>query len=82
MVSILAAQVPAQPEPPVTTFDSDNMIISWVAPDDGGSIITSYTIFVRTSDDSVFLTELVNCDGTNQAIIDNTQCTIPAMTLN
>lgn len=56
IVSILAAQIPAQPQAPVTTFDSDNLIVSWVAPDDGGSIITSYTIYVRTSDESVFLT--------------------------
>ena len=46
IVTILAAQIPAQSDAPVTTFVAaeDNLVITWVAPDNGGSPITSYTI--------------------------------------
>lgn len=30
----------------------------------------------------MFFTELTYCDGTNQAIVDNTECTIPAADLH
>lgn len=48
-VSILAAQEPFTPDAPVTTFDTanDNVIVTWVAPDDGGFEISSYTIYIR-----------------------------------
>lgn len=48
----MAAQVPAQPTAPTTTFNSidNSIVIDWVAPDDGGSPITSYVIVIRQSD--------------------------------
>lgn len=52
VVNILAAQVPAQPTAPTTTFNGidNSIVIDWVAPDDGGSPITSYVIVIRQSD--------------------------------
>ena len=43
-VTILAAQVPATPDSPVTTWAPDDVVVSWVAPDAGGSPITGYII--------------------------------------
>jgi len=43
-VTILAAQVPAQPSAPTTAWSPDNVIVTWSAPDNGGSAITGYTV--------------------------------------
>lgn len=46
-VSILAAQIPDIPLAPVTSFiaNTDTVRVTWVAPDNGGSPITSYTVY-------------------------------------
>jgi hypothetical protein len=46
-VTILAAQVPAQPTPPVTTWNPDDVIITWTSPDNGGSSIIGYIVTMR-----------------------------------
>lgn len=48
-VAILAAQVPDVPEAPVTSFDAnaDTVIVDWIAPNNRGSPITSYSIYFR-----------------------------------
>ena len=83
-VTILAAQIPAQPDAPVTTFVAaeDNLVITWVAPDNGGSPITSYTILIRHSDGSSFLTQLDHCDGSDATVMAETSCTIPTTVLH
>jgi hypothetical protein len=44
-VSILAAQIPDIPNAPATSILDDwTVVIDWVAPYNGGSEITSYTI--------------------------------------
>ncbi len=43
-VSVLTAQVPAQPVAPITTWSPDNVIVAWTAPDNGGSPITGYLV--------------------------------------
>lgn len=45
-VTILAAQIPAVPAAPVTAFNSATgyVSITFTAPDNGGSAITSYSI--------------------------------------
>lgn len=63
IVSILAGQIPDKPVAPVTTWIRDFVIISWIAPDNGGSWISSYTIYVMQSDTVTYSTELNNCDG-------------------
>jgi len=77
-VSILAAQIPAVPATPVTTWyrESDEVVVSWVAPDNGGSPITSYTIYIRQSDGTTYTTELTYCDGSDLTILQAAQCTI------
>jgi len=44
-ISILAAQIPDIPLAPTTTIsDRWNVVIDWIAPYNGGTPITSYTI--------------------------------------
>lgn len=58
------------------------MIISWVAPDNGGSPITAYTVYIRQSDGITFTTEMTHCDASSVVIRDNQECTIPASVLH
>ena len=41
-VSILAAQVPDKPESPFTVIEDTNLRVSWLAPNNRGSVIDSY----------------------------------------
>ena len=70
--------MPAQPFAPTTTWLPDNVVITWVSPDNGGSPITGYTITIRQSDSITFSTDLTNCD---MSISITTSCTIPITTL-
>lgn len=63
-VSILAAQVPDQPLAPATTWNPDDVIISWVAPDNAGSAITGFKLTLAAAD-LTYLTETANCDMTS-----------------
>ena len=65
----------------MTVWNPDDVIVRWVAPDNGGSPITSYTIFLRESDAATYTEEQVNCDGTDPTIRDATECTIPVTAL-
>jgi hypothetical protein len=47
IVSILTAQVPTQPTAPVTTWFPDDVVMTWTAPDNGGSPITGYSVTIR-----------------------------------
>lgn len=82
-VSILAAQIPAIPVAPVTTWykETDEVEVTWVAPDNGGSPITSYTIFIRESDQTTYTTEPISCDGADSTILSETKCRIPVTAL-
>jgi hypothetical protein len=77
-VTILASQVPAQPDAPVTTWSPDDVIFTWTAPDDGGSPITGYTVSIKQSDDSTYSVDLTDCDVSASTA---TTCTIPVTTL-
>jgi hypothetical protein len=78
IVSILTAQVPAQPTAPTTTWSPDDVIITWTAPDNGGSPITGYTLSIRESDDATFTVDFTNCDMSYSTA---TTCTVPVVTL-
>lgn len=69
------------PDSPATTFHFDHVTIDWYAPDNAGSPITSYTIFIRTSDMVTYTTELSHCDGSDPTIVADTQCNIPVSVL-
>jgi hypothetical protein len=55
--------------------------ITWVAPDNGGSPITSYTIYIKKAD-GTFITQLEHCDGSDTTIRDSTTCVVPSIILH
>jgi hypothetical protein len=57
------------------------VVIDWTAPYNGGTLITSYTIEIRTSDISVYEIDSVDCDGEDSTILSETQCTVTVSTL-
>ena len=80
-VEILAAQAPSAPLTPTTTISGSNVIVNWSAPTNNGSPILGYLILIRQSDLTTFSADQTNCDGSQQAIIDATECSIPISTL-
>jgi hypothetical protein len=61
-----AATVPTAPAAPTTTISGTNIFINWVAPDDGGSVITSYGVKIlnRVSGYTIYTgctSTVVNC---------------------
>lgn len=79
-VLILAAQTPVQPAAPTTTFRPDNVTIQWSKPNENGSPIIGYKIFIRKHDGTVAL-ELTQCNGSSAAIVQYTNCTVNVTTL-
>ena len=80
-VSILAASNPAQPAAPTTQVSGLNVIIDWTpAPDDNGSPITSYKVFIRQSN-LIYMEELANCNGSLADVMTATQCSVPISVL-
>ena len=77
-MTILAAQTPAQPAAPVTTWVPDDVIVTWVAPDDGGSPITGYTVSFIHSDSLTYSTETTHCDMSSSTEVT---CTVPVTAL-
>lgn len=80
-VSILAAQIPDQPEAPTTSISGDSVVVSWQLPDNRGSPITAYTVRVRESDSLTFTEDALNCGGTDQTIVLNRECSVPISVL-
>ena len=61
---------------PVSTVIADKVVLNWNAPVDNGMPITGYNVYIQKSDNT-FVTELVNCDGSQTQIKTTTECTIP-----
>jgi len=74
-LSVLAAQIPAIPAAPTTSFDGSNVIVTWTAPDNGGSAITAYTIRIKQND-GVYTTVNSTCNGSGATIVQNLNCSI------
>lgn len=49
-ITVRAAQVAAQPLPPLVTLLETAARIDWVAPDDGGAAISGYKVMFAQSD--------------------------------
>ena len=52
-----------------------SVTISWIAPNNGGSTITSYTIAIRQNDGTTYTPESTNCN------VSTTSCTVPISVL-
>jgi hypothetical protein len=57
------------------------VLIDWIAPEDNGSPILSYKIYIQTLDPAVYAIDLENCDGSVASVINALQCTVPVTTL-
>lgn len=76
-VSINAGQIPDKPVVSRTVVTGSTVTIEWAAPNNRGSVITSYTITIRQSDNVTFTETLTDCDGRNTAIVSSTSCQVP-----
>lgn len=76
-VVVKAARLPETPTNVVTSIGSKTVIITWTAPNNGGSPITQYYVAIRESDGATFTQDLVNCPGTTTATLTTQTCTIP-----
>jgi len=69
-ISVRAAAKPDPPAAPVTTVVSNtSVVITWAAPFNGGSPLTSYTILIRQVDGVSYSTELTSCDGSSASVL-------------
>lgn len=62
--SILAAQKPAIPSAPTTSFADGFVTITWSAPSNMGSIINVYSVTILQSD-GVYQSSATYCDGSS-----------------
>ena len=79
---IQAAREPDVPVAPVTTIDAatGGVTITWIAPSDRGSVITSYKIEIADKTGTTWSTD-ASCDGTATTVINNLKCVVPMSTL-
>lgn len=70
--------MPTKPVAPTTSISGHNLQVIWVNPGNGGSIITSYIIKVRTT---ALVYTTVTCTESNADQLSTTTCTIPITTL-
>jgi hypothetical protein len=75
-IDLLCATKPAVPLAPTTTTVNDQVVISWAEPDDMGSPITNYKVFIRQAN-HVFTQEQVYCEERSQLILSLKACTVP-----
>ncbi len=81
-VVIRAAARPSTPVAPTTSVISNTAVtVLWTPPNNGGSAITSYTVWIQQSDGITFSTELTSCNGANASVLAAASCTIPISTL-
>lgn len=72
---------PSTPLPPITTFVSNQINITWQAPANNGDNIIRYTILIRDFNGITYNTQLTYCNGSNPAIVAATTCSIPVSVL-
>lgn len=80
-IVVLVAQIPDQPTNIATTISGDNVMISWDVPNDRGSPLLSYIVYIRKSDGTTFDIDMTNCDGSDPTILANAECYVPISTL-
>jgi hypothetical protein len=61
--AMIPATVPSTPSALTTSISGSNVNINWVAPTDGGSVITGYNVEIRQSD-GFFTAYTGGCTGT------------------
>lgn len=80
-LSLLCAIEPDQVAPPTTTIYLDKVIVDWEAPNDHGSPITGYRIYILQHDKVTYTEEAISCIGTSTDLIDSTECYVSSFDL-
>jgi hypothetical protein len=73
-ITRLAAFKPDAPVTVQTENINDQVRISWAETVDNGSPITSFQVFVQSTNSGEFIQENVACDISQQAAIDSREC--------
>jgi len=69
------------PAAPTLVRNYDQIEITWVAPWNGGTEITSYTIQFRQNDDTTYAEVGISCDGSQSSVVSSRFCSVPIATL-
>jgi hypothetical protein len=80
-IKVLAAQIPDAPAAPSTAVQDSSVLVDWSAPNEQGSPIIGYQIWIRKSDGTTFAIDSTSCDGADAAVVSSTSCLIPIATL-
>jgi len=81
VLAILAAQIPDQPQAPVTSVSGSSVLIKWAIPYDGSSMITGYLISILQSDGVTYSEDTADCNGLVSSVILSLSCSVPISTL-
>ena len=65
----------------MTILRGEQVIISWRAPEDGGSPITDVFVYIRSSE-GTYVLESTYCMSSDQTMIDDAECSVPKAFLN
>lgn len=68
-VSVLAANIPSTPQPPVTYVSGSWILITWDEPSPNGSPIQAYIVSIRESNGSTYTQNLSYCDGSQASVV-------------
>jgi hypothetical protein len=74
-LATLCAFVPKKTVAPVSTISTNTVVLTWTAPYNNGSPITSYTIGIADSNGD-YITSITGCDGTSSTVISSTSCIV------
>jgi hypothetical protein len=76
---ILCGTVPDAPVAPTTTTVASDVIVTWTAPNNNGSPITGYKIYLQGSGGS-YIEEATHCPSSS-TLVTARSCTIPLTSL-
>jgi len=62
-------------------ISGDSVIITWNEPENQGSAITEYKVYIRQSDGVTYSMDLTSCDGRIATVINTRSCLVPIQTL-
>lgn len=74
--TVIAAEVPSEPNIPTTTASGKNVVIAFEKPFTNGEDIVSYTILIKQAD-GIFSSQKTYCDGSTTIVKESLKCTIP-----
>lgn len=75
-LTALCAGPPLAPDAPVTETSTTNIKIQWFKPDNQGSVIIGYKVYIRATD-QVYYEENVYCYAFSAAVVAARKCYVP-----